>query len=298
MRELRETYPHLPLYFLQNRGQLAEEVKFYELANGHATLFTESAVCLSFSGAAERSATLRLVPMGADSIPEIAAEGLQEYTVSYFNGNDPKSWKTNIPSYQSIVYRGIYDKVDMRFYGNNRRLEYDIVVHPGGDPSRVQILCDGAEGLRVTEEGDLEIILDEGSLIQRKPYLYQEIEGKRRAVEGRFVLAPQPLSYGFHVASYDKNLPLIIDPVLDYSTYLGGSAFDGAFGIAVDGSGNAYVSGYTYSANFPTEIPIQGSNGGSSDAFVTKIDPSGTGLLYSTYLGGSGYEWGYGGGLT
>lgn len=182
-----------------------------------------------------KSATIRFVPLGANSNPEITAEELQECKVNYLMGNDPEKWKTNIPTYKSVAYKGIYKNIDMRFYGNNRQLEYDIIVNPGASPSRIQLLCDGVEDLRVNGEGDLEISLKEGNLIQKKPYVYQEIDGKRKEIEGRFIISNHRASsvevskntdtknghgqrfiYGFQVASYDKGKLLIIDPVLAY----------------------------------------------------------------------------------
>src|SRR3989338_1025263 len=180
-------------------------------------------------------------------------------------------------------------------------MEYDIIVKPGADPKMVKLSYEGIEGLKVTDDGDLLISLKEGKLIQKKPIVYQEINGKRIEVDGRFKILNQsqdpslqsPVAYGFQVSSYNKNHPLIIDPVLAYSTYLGGSGDDadwGHGGIAVDISGNAYMTGYTGSTNFPIASAIQGSNAGGYDVFVTKINSSGSALIYSTYLGGSGSD--------
>ena len=248
-----------------------------------------------------QSEIVKLKPIGANKTPEIIAEGLQEGKVNYFIGNDSKNWKTNIPTYQAVVYKDVYKDIDMRFYGNNSQMEYDIIVKPGADPAKAELSYEGIEGLKVTKEGDLEIALKQGKLIQKKPYIYQEIDGKRVEVDGRVKVSHSPLStdhlslysYGFQVASYNKNHPLIIDPVLVYSTYLGGSGNDTGYGIAVDTSGNAYIAGNTGSTNFPLASPIQGANAGSIDAFITKINASGSSLVYSTYLGGSGGDIGY-----
>ena len=214
----------------------------------------------------------------------------------------------------------------MKFYGNNRQLEYDIIVKPSANPSRVQLSYQGIEGLQVTEDGDLEISLKEGKVIQKKPYVYQEIDGKKIEIDGKFKIYnagskkqvseritrnsksetryPSPTTrhasrfvYGFQVASYDKHYPLIIDPTLDYSTFIGGSENDRGFDIAVDASGNAYVTGSTYSSDFPAVSAFDGSFAGGtsfSDAFVTKINASGSSLVYSTYLGGSNIDSGFG----
>jgi len=338
--KLQETYGKLPLYFIQNNGQVDEKVKFYEKGSGHATFFTKEGVYLSLHKEAEvnksvmeqgnrvavndrgegvssdndaQPAIIKLKPIGANKDPEIIAENKQEGKVNYFIGNDPNKWKTNIPTYQAVVYKEIYKGVDMKFYGNNQQMEYDIIVKPGADPKMVKFSYEGVEGLKVTQEGDLEITLHSSSplvgegngegakLIQKKPYIYQEIDGKRVEVDGEFKilnLTPDPrslnpiFSYGFQVASYNKSYPLVMDPVLAYSTYLGGRYGDNGYGIAVDTSGNAYITGWTSSADFPTSSPIQGSKAGNEDAFVAKINSSGTALIYSTYLGGSGGDWG------
>ncbi|MBV6518478.1 MAG: hypothetical protein E3K33_00975 [Candidatus Brocadia sp.] len=246
-----------------------------------------------------QSEIVHFMPLGMEKDVEIVAGDEQPGTVNYFIGNDPKKWKTNVPAYESVVYKGVYDGIDMKFYGNNRQMEYDIIVQPGASPSRVQLSYEGIEGLTVAENGDLEIKLKEGKIIQKKPYVYQEIDGKRIEINGKFRVQTQnPKSeiqhpkfiYGFTVASYDKRYPLVIDPVLVYSTYLGGSADEDSEGIAVDAAGNVYVTGETDSFNFPTASPYDGSFNGDGDAFVTKLNASGSGLVYSTYLGGSGED--------
>ncbi|WKZ17207.1 MAG: SBBP repeat-containing protein [Candidatus Jettenia caeni] len=245
--------------------------------------------------------TIKLIPLGANKDPLIIPEGLQEAKVNYFIGKNSEDWKTNISTYQAILYKDIYQDIDMRFYGNNRQLEYDIIVKPGANPSRVQLSYQGIEDLKVTEEGDLEIALKDGKLIQKRPYVYQEIEGKRVERKGAFKVSrsgsnvrglkhearnSKHFIYAFQVASYDKRYPLVIDPVLEYSTYLGGSGFDSGRGIAVDTAGNVYVTGSTYSFDFPTVNALDGHLSGSSDLFVTKMNAAGTSLIFSTYFGG------------
>lgn len=173
-----------------------------------------------------------------------------------------------------MVYREVYKGVDVKFYGNNRLLEYDIIVKPGADPSMVRLSYEGIEGLQVTESGDLYITMKEGGIIQKKPYVYQEIEGKRVEIDGRFRIIKEEsgFAYGFDVASYSKDSSLVIDPVLVYSTYLGGSMSDYGWGIAVDSLGNAYVTGWTYSTNFPTTTGAYDTTyNGYYDIFIAKI---------------------------
>lgn len=285
---VQETYGKLPLSFIQNNGQVDEKVKFYEKGSGRTTSFTKDGVCLTLQTQNSKvkkqnlkyeisnpnskseipipqSEIVKLIPLNANKNPEIIAEGKQEGKVNYFVGNDPKKWKTNIPTYNAVVYKEIYKNIDMKFYGNNRQLEYDIIVKPGADPEMVKLSYEGIGGLSVTEKGDLEIATKQGKLIQKKPSIYQEINGKRIEVDGKFKIFSQPqdpsrqshVAYGFQVASYSKNHPLIIDPVLIlYSTYLGGSGNDEGSGIAVDIYGNAYITGSTSSINFPTASPI------------------------------------------
>jgi hypothetical protein len=334
-----KTYGRLPLYFIENNGQEDERMLFYEKGRGHATFFTREGVFLSMiknqesqdkehrekaedpnpkSEIADLKYTIiKLTPVGANEEPEVVAEGLQEYKVNFFIGNDPERWRTSVPTYMAVLYKDVYKGIDIKYYGNNSQLEYDIIVKPGADPQIVKLSYEGIQGLEVTDEGVLEISLKEGKLIQKKPYIYQEIEGRRVEVEGKFKVQnselkvknselrnPRPdlgskalnseMIYGFEVASYNKAYPLIIDPVLLYSTYLGGNGYEGGSDIAVDANGQVYITGYTTSTNFPTKNPSQGTNAGGYDAFVTKIDSTGSALLYSTYLGGSGDDYGFG----
>ena len=183
--------------------------------------------------------------------------------------------------------------MDLLYYGNQRQLEYDLVVEPGADPDAIALSFEGVEELRIDAQGDLLLDTPGGEVRQHKPLVYQEVEGVRREIAGTYVLNGRR-RVGFQVAAYDASQPLIIDPVLSYSTYLGGSGDDRGTGIAVDSSGNAYVTGFTSSINFPTANPIQPANGGSFDAFVTKLNAAGNGLVYSTYLGGTDDDYGHG----
>ena len=192
-----------------------------------------------------------------------------------------------------MVYQEAYKGIDLKFYGNGREMEYDIVVKPGADPGQVRFAYEGVKELKVTPEGDLALTLpDGGELIQKKPVVYQEIAGVRVTREGRFRVQGDAarLVCGFEVAAYDSRHPLVIDPVLVYSTYLGGNNDDDACAIAVDGSGNAYVTGTTYSSDFPTKNALYPNLWGTSDAFVTKIRGDGAALVWSTYLGGTSDE--------
>ncbi|HET6464331.1 MAG TPA: SBBP repeat-containing protein, partial [Nitrospiria bacterium] len=293
--------------FIPNVGQIDRRIKYYETGNDHATYFTEEGMNLTLSGRpfsvrGSDPTHLKLIPLGAEKNSKISVEGLQKGRVNYFIGHDSKKWRTGLPTYHAVVYKEVYPGIDMKFYGNNSQLEYDIVVNPGADPSRIALSYEGVKGLQIAEDGDLEINLEGGRMIQRKPYVYQEIHGQRQEVQGRFRLlqlqnaAREPqFAYNFEVESYDTHYPLVIDPILVYSTYLGGMGEDHSFSIAVDSSGFAYLTGYTTSndlvpAGLCSKAYDCSFNGGPTDAFVAKIDPSASGaasLLYVTYLGGS-----------
>jgi hypothetical protein len=238
---------------------------------------------------------VQLNPVGMSPGVEMMATDLQGGRFNYFIGNDPGKWRTNIPTYGAVVYKEAYPGIDVKFYGNGRQLEYDLIVQPGADPSRVKFQYQGINGLALTQAGDLAIRLPDGeSLIQKKPVVYQEIAGQRVAREGKFKILAEAGqgAYGFEVAAYDPEHQLVIDPTLEYSSYLGGSSFDVGNGIAVDSSGCAYVTGYTYSANFPLTPHFIGDHISLTSAvFVAKIDPTAdppeTQLVYSTLVGGA-----------
>lgn len=304
-----DTYGTLPLYFIENRGQTDKSVSFFERGAGHVTFFTGDGVVLvltkshgatdkvlhrdSLKGLKDKTFTteaVRLSFVGANDSAQITAGEKKTSHVNYFTGNDKTKWRSNIPTYGAVTYKDLYNNIDIKFYGNNRNIEHDVIVRPGGDPSLVRFAYEGVKGLKVNKAGDLEVSLEEGRLIEKRPVIYQEVKGKRVAVDGSYRIlkaSDKSFTYGFKVASYDKTKDLVIDPVLVYSTYLGGSNLDFGWDIAVDSSGASYVTGDALSTDFPLNTPVQGTfGGGADDAFVSKINPAGTAIVYSTYLGG------------
>src|SRR5207249_3382021 len=200
--------------------------------------------------------------------------------------NDPKKWHTNVPTYAKVRYKDVYPGIDLVYYGNQGQLEYDFVVEPGADPRTIRLTLQGGGRLKLDAQGDLVL----GEVRFRKPRLYQETAGDRQDVSGRYVLKGAR-QVAFQVASYDASRPLMIDPVLSYSTFLGGSNFDQINGITVDSSGVAYVAGQALSSNFPTTAgAFDTTYNGNGDAFLLKLSATGSSLLYSTYLGGSGLD--------
>ncbi len=180
---------------------------------------------------------------------------------NYLVGDDPSKWRTDVPTYARVRYADVYPGVDLVYYGNQRQLEYDFRVAPGADPRAVSLRFDGADKLDVDANGDLLLKLGESVVRQPKPFVYQEVAGARREVEAGYALDADG-RVRFAVGEYDRGATLVIDPVLVYSTYLGGSGGDQGWGVAVDSAGNAYIAGFTTSTNFPTANAIQAANGG------------------------------------
>jgi len=276
-------------------------------SSGHRLPFAKPGAALPepfFRPVEASTETLRLRLVGAN--PQAEASGLNELQgkSNYFIGNDPKTWRTNVANYAKVKFANVYPGVDMVYYGNHQQLEYDFVVHPGGGPKAIALIV-GWDGVRpalverrspphLDAEGNLVIAAGGGEVVFHKPVVYQPATDggqlPRRPVEGKYIINDGN-RITFEVGSYDTTRPLVIDPSLAYSSYLGGSAAASASGVAVDAMGNAYVAGYTTSADFPvTAKAFQAGYGGGSafgDAFVTKLNPSGTALVYSTFLGGS-----------
>jgi hypothetical protein len=342
---LAVTYARLPLSFEANQGQTDESVKFVSRGPGYTLFLTGSEAVLQLRSAdpgpagtglglrneqraglrqpaptphsalriphspapsASSAVQLRLRLLGANPTPEM--RGLEELPgkSNYFIGNDPAKWRTNVPNYAKVEYRDVYPGINLVHYGNGGQLEHDFVVSPGADPSVIRFAIEGADKMELDAQGDLVLHAAGTEARLRKPVVYEQVDGVRREVAGRYVL-PVPgarsgrshpglamAQVGFEVGPYDTAGVLVIDPVLMYSTYWGGSSGeDQGFGIAVDASGAVYVTGGTRSSNFPVVNALQGQSGGWEDVFVSKLNAAGSALVYSTYLGGSVYDYGY-----
>ena len=298
----------LPLNFELNQGQTHERVKFLARSNGYVLFLTATEAVMAFENPATHRkgkenrdprdssvsdstekkgrpprSIVRMKLEGANAAPQI--EGLDQLPArsNYFAGQDPTAWRTGIPNFARIRYAQVYPGIDMIYYGDQRRLEYDFIVAPGTNPGTIEIGFGGIQDFEISRMGDLLLRNEQGPIRLTKPEAYQEIDGVKEEVAISYV--PKNLdSVGFQLGTYDPSRPLIIDPVLTYSTYLGGSGFDQGYAIAVDALGNAYVTGQTAAIDFPTTAGAFQTNYGGGDAFVAKLNPAGSALVYSTYL--------------
>src|SRR6266513_4107804 len=301
-----ESYGKLPLQFEANRGQTHKDVRFLSRGAGYSLYLTagEAVLVLSkpYAGAKRdsrstpvqgKSVALRMSLVGAASKPQVT--GLDELPgkANYFIGKDRSKWRTNVPTYAKVQYQNVYPGIDLVYYGDQRQLEYDFVIAPGADPNKIVLGFKGADKLEIDTQGELVLHTAGGDIRQPKPVIHQEIDGIRQEIAGSYIRKGAD-RVGFKVAAYDRSRPLVIDPVvLAYSTFLGGSDADSPGGIVVDASGNAYVTGGTASFDFPTTAGAFQSafpGGFGTYVFVTKLNPTGSGLVYSTYIGGgNGY---------
>ena len=290
-----------PLSFEANRGQADRQVRFLARGPGYNLFLTSAETVLALAPPAgdtrkqQRPAAVRMRLLGGHANPVV--EGVDESPTrsNYFIGPDPAQWRTNVPHYARVRLRDVYPGVDEIFHGVGGQFEYDFLVYPGGDPSRIRIAFDGVDALRVSDARSLVLRIGIGEIEQRAPSVYQDIDGSRHAVTARYVVTG-PREIGFELAAYDRTQPLVIDPVVVYATYLGGSAYDYGNAVAIDNAGSVYVTGVTGSTDFPTVNPVQPAPGSTtwSDAFVLKIDSTGTRVAYATYVGGSQGETGVG----
>jgi hypothetical protein len=289
------------LAFEANRGQTDASVRFLARGAGHTLFLSPTRAVLSLRSAAgkQKSAALHMRLVGADPGAKMAGSGVLPGKVNYYRGNDPAEWRTNVPTYSRVQCSSVYPGIDIVYYGvvqpaGPPRLEYDFVVRPGADPHRIRLAFEGATKLRVARGGDLVAATPAGDVVWKRPVAYQTVGSRRVPVEVAYDVSGKTAA--FRLAQYDANRPLVVDPILQYGTLVGGSANDYVRGVAVDAAGYAYLTGYCMSADFPTTGAAYQPTyaGGGDDVFVTKLSPDGATVAYSTYLGGSGLDEAYG----
>lgn len=278
-----------PLSFEINKGQSDKHVKFLSRNKGHTLFLTPSEAVLSLKPVKnKRGDSVRIKLVGANQDPKLTGVSELVGKVNYFIGNDPKKWLTNISTYKKVKYEDIYSGVDLIYYGNQEKLEYDLVVAPNTDPRKITLKFEGAKKLKLNKDGNLILQTNRGEIIQQKPIIYQEVSGLKKEINGGYILKANN-EIGIQVDKYDIKRPLVIDPELVYSTFLGGIKHDSGEAIVSDSLGNTYVTGATESADFPVTREFSFSSDIRSDAFVSKFNHVGT-LIYSTFLGGAGFD--------
>jgi hypothetical protein len=315
---IKSTYSKLPVSFVENRGQTDKQVRFVAQGSDYAFFLTRNEVVLSLTNRAHKSPLQKtsydahVIPAKASNVsreeslaagvaldlqfvranPNVSVEGseLASSKANYLRGNDPAQWRTDLPRYGEVVYRELWPGIDLHVSEKNGALKYEFHVSPGGDVGKVRLAYHGANSLRLDSLGALQIVTDIGTLRDEAPVSFQEIDGVRHPIQSRYTLASGTSNqYGFAInPSYLRDHELIIDPGVDYSTFLGGSNTDGASGIAVDAAGNAYIVGTTYSSDFPTTAgAFDRTLAPPNDVTVSKLNPTGTALVWSTYMGGT-----------
>ncbi len=289
---INRSYGQLPLYFIEKKG-----VGYFVQGKDKSLYFTSKGMVVSLSDPKKDSSKLWNVKaefVGADPKVKPTGQDPTPAVISYFKG-PRSSWKTGLKTYGSLLYRDLWPGIDLAYKGNGIRLEYEFIVHPGADPSQIKLAYSGAEKIHLNEKGQIEVETPLGGFKDERPNTYQEIAGEKKKIDSSFLLADS--TYGFKIGPYDKSQTLIIDPAtIVYAGFIGGSGEDESREIAIDSSGNAYVTGYTTSTQttFPVTVgPDLTSNGGAQDAFVAKVNAAGTALTYAGFIGGSGADGGF-----
>jgi hypothetical protein len=338
----------IPLYFIPNKGQVDEKVRFYAKTPAYTLWMTKEGLVFDSVKKVEIKAEVeegvtnptpsglpsqerhtppfghpfqegsnrlphstyspyspdstkierdvsRLIFLGANKNHEIVPIELSQHQVNYLKGKAPSKWQTGINTSKAVLFKDIYKNIDLKVYGIEKQVEYDWIVKPGAEPKMISFKYIHVANTQIDREGNLIVETKFGKLMHKKPVSYQVIDGKRVPVKSTFKKVGKN-TYGFKVKKYNRDFELIIDPVVCpiCSTYLGGSNYERGLGIAVDSDGYFYVTGRTNSTNFPTENPCQGTLNGWCDVFVTKLSPTDSCPVYSTYLGGSSYDYGFG----
>ena len=284
----KDAMAQTPLRFEANQGQWEPAVRFAARSAGYSLLLTDRGPVFSLPDA--RRMEIRL--LRANPAPEIEALDHLRVRTNYFLGSRSQ-WRSGISSYARVRYRGVYRGIDLIYYGDQNQLEYDFVLQLGADPRSIRLQFRGADRLSITKQGDLEVDAGGAHILQRKPYIYQETAAGRRPVTGGYMLLGRN-RVGLRLAAYDRTETLVIDPVLVYSTYMGGTASDQITAVKLGAKGSLYIAGSTATSDLPTtEGVYSGSNSGLTDIFVAIVDTTASGaygLTYLTYLGGANLD--------
>jgi hypothetical protein len=287
---LNQRLGSIPLFFEENLGQLGKEAKFSTRGKGYTACFSESGVKFFINTVKENSHSsfeMRLVD--ATETQFISPQNSLPGKSHFYTGRNQDSWHVNDPHYSKLKYSQVYPGIDLVFYGNRNRLEFDFVVQPGVSPDMVAFEFNGVESVDIGQNGDLLVKVGNEAFTFHRPKIYQECYGEKRPVEGCYSETENG-SIGFIVESYDPQFALVIDPTLTYSTYVGGNELDQTKGIAKDDEGNIYIAGFSRSSILPQDNPNPPTSTSDLYGFVLKFDPAGTNLLYAVYLDGQDIE--------
>jgi len=282
-----EKFGNLPLVFEPNYGQTDSSVRFLSRGDRYGLFLTETEAVMSLSG--PTPVMLRMELEGQNPHPRISGSGAQPGTSQYFKGTDPSKWQRSVPHFLKVDYQDIYPGIDLTYYGNQRQLEYDFTVGPHANPKAIELKFSGTDRIEIGDQGDLILHTKAGEIRHQHPRIYQSRDGREVPVDGEFVLLDSG-RVGFDIGNYDEGLPLVIDPKFIYSTYFGGVGPNGDIGIdlKVDAFGTTYVTGYTSSKDFfATNLAPASPGGGTLDAFVMRVDATGSTVLSAMYFGGS-----------
>lgn len=283
----------LPISFEENLGQADKEVKFISHGRDYNLLLTSNKALLLTNS--KEFDSLELEFLGANSNTQLVGKNKLDTKTNYLLGNNENNWQKSVNNYKEVTYKELYPGIDLVFYGKEKNLEYDLVIAPKVDPGLVKLHFQELNNshqtsIEIDKQGDLLVNTKSGILRQHKPFIYQEIEGRQIAINGSYK-KHNDNTIGFSLAEYNQDFPLVIDPEISFSTYLGGQLTDQASAIAVDREGNSYIVGTTSSNNFPLVKPLQASPGGGPlDIFIAKLSADGSSLVYTTYLGGSSID--------
>jgi hypothetical protein len=270
----------LPLFFIPNQGLIDARFRYLVQTPGLRAGFAQDSIAFQLP-----ANQIQLRFRGANRDVDITSGRPMNGQANFFNGKTPDQWHTALPTFAEIRYRDLYPGIDLIYSGAGSELKSEFHVAPGADPGRIALLY--SHPIALDGNGDLLAGDGSGALREKAPDVYQETENGREKVPARYRLL-DAYTAAFELGSYDPGRPLIIDPVISYATYLGGSNAGAVTGTAVDASGNLYIAGWTSAVNFPTVAPLQPANGGDVDAFVAKLNSTGTALIYATYIGGTG----------
>jgi Beta-propeller repeat len=281
--------------FIENRGQFEEGVEFLARMPSGNILFSPREIVFQLAAAKETLQNFRMEFIGAATKPKLEALGQTPASFNYLYGNDPRRWVSGVPAYHKIRYHNLYSGIDLLVLGQNDRIKCEYRIRPGGRVEDIRIRYEGVETVGINPQHKLEIATQSGLILEDAPVSYQVVDGKRMDVKTAYVIDPAG-DLRFKTDVYRRDSELVIDPQIAFSTLLGGTGQEAEGGIAVDLAGNIYVTGYTYSGNFPKTLGAYDRTfaGLPYDAFVTKLNPTGSGLVYSTFLGGNGKDAGLG----